>query len=84
MHALLPASSWTGSEVSRGDFLQDGIVQRLVGYELLEAAVLTLQFLESLGLVGAKSSVVLPSAVVRLLGNLNCLAGRRDALALGK
>ena len=66
MHALLPASSWTGSEVSRGDFLQDGIIQRLVSHELLEAAILTLEFLEALGLVGAKSPVVFSPTIVGL------------------
>ena len=37
-----PAFSWTGSEVSRGDFLQDGVVQSLIRHKPLEAAVLAL------------------------------------------
>ena len=72
MHTSLIASSWAGSEVSRGGlreeaFLQDGIVQCLLSNEFLEAAILALEFLEALDLVQTKSSPLFTPAVVRLL-----------------
>ena len=84
IHAPQPASSWAGSEVSRGDLLENGIVQGLVSHELLEAAVLALEFLEALGLIEAKPPVLFPPAVIRLLGNFDLLAGFRDTPPLGK
>ena len=68
-HAPLRDVSGSGSEFSRTDFLEDGVVERLVGHELLEPSVLLLELLQALGLVESKAPLLLPPAVVRLLGN---------------
>jgi len=61
-----------GSEVSRGRLSKDCVVERYVGNELLQA----------LGLVELETAVLLPPALVGLLGDSDLLASLGNALAL--
>ncbi len=58
-----------GSEVSRGGFLRDRVVKRLLGQQLLESRILLLELFQTLGLVHPKATVLLPPAIVGLLGD---------------
>ena len=71
-----------GSEVSRGRLSKDCVVERYVGNELLQASVLLLELLQALGLVELETAVLLPPALVGLLGDSDLLASLGNALAL--
>ena len=71
-----------GSEVSRGRLSKDCVVERYVGNELLQASVLLLDLLQALGLVELETAVLLPPALVGLLGDSDLLASLGNALAL--
>ena len=71
-----------GSEVSRGRLSKDCVVERYVGNELLQAGVLLLELLQALGLVELETAVLLPPALVGLLGDSDLLASLGNALAL--
>ena len=71
-----------GSEVSRGRLSKDCVVERYVGNELIQASVLLLELLPALGLVELETAVLLPPALVGLLGDSDLLASLGNALAL--
>ena len=66
---LLPCVSGTDSEVSLRRLLQNGIVERDIGYQLLESAILLLQLLQTPGLLHPHTTVLFAPAVVSLLGD---------------
>jgi hypothetical protein len=75
-----------GSEVSLGRFFQDQLVQREVGNSSLESCILQFEFLELPRLVDRKTTVLVSSTVIGLLGyrylsycSCNCLtSGQRN------
>ena len=71
-----------GSEVSRGRLSKDCVVERYLGNELLQARALLLELLQALGLVELEAAVLLPPALVGLLGDSDLLASLGNALAL--
>jgi len=72
----------SGLRSSPADLLQHVDVERLVGHELLQPAVLALELTQSLGIVGAQLAVALTLAVIGLLGDLQVLEHRGEILAL--
>src|SRR5918993_182916 len=68
--------------VSRGDILQDLLLQREIRYKATQAGVLALQILQPLGLLDGHPSVLLAPAVITLLGDPSLLAGLGQLHAL--
>lgn len=71
-----------GSKVSRRGFPKNRLIEFGIRQQALQPGVLHLQVLQSLGLVRPQTSVLLPLAVIRLLGDTDLLADLRHRLAL--
>ena len=56
-----------GLVFSLESFLQDQLVQRQLGYRLLQALVLAFEILETLSLIELQAAVLAPPAIVALL-----------------
>ena len=65
----------TGLEVSLRCLFQDGIIQGNVGYQLLQASILSLQDLELLRLLYPHATVFFTPPVVSLFGDPDLPAG---------
>ena len=82
-YELRSCASATGLEVSPGGFLEDSVIQGDIGHQLLQPAVLLLQFLKSLCLIHPHAAVLFAPAVIGLLGDTQLPANftYRGALA---
>src|SRR5579864_341212 len=72
-HAGWSVASGPGSGVSPDGLLQDLLVESQIGHGLFEPAILFLQVLEALHVVGLHAAVLMAPAKVRLLGNAQLL-----------
>ena len=71
---LPPFCAWLGSEVSRGGFPKNVIVQREACEHLLQARILALHILEAPGLIHSQSAVLQTPKIIRLLTLTRLLA----------
>jgi len=81
-HAPPPGACAPGLEVSPGRLLQNRYVQSLIGHDLLQPSILTLQILQSLRLVYLQTPVLPTPPVVGMLMDSDLAAHFRDRLAL--
>ena len=75
LHAFAP-----GSVFSLGDFLQDQLIDREIGYGALRPSILSLKLFESLGLIHLHAAIDFTPAIVGLIGNTELLTDLRDVL----
>lgn len=81
---LVPLScvSLTGSGVSPGSLLQDGIVQRKIGHQSFQSGVFLLQLSQPLSLFYTYSAVLSTPAIIGLFGDADFSAGLTDCATL--
>ncbi len=73
----------SGLEVSPGGFLQDQVVQGLIGHQTLQATVLLFQLLQTMDLGHFPAAVFHTPAVVGLFPDTEMASSLDDSLALG-
>jgi hypothetical protein len=81
-HDPPPSVSAQGLEVSRGDVLQDQLLQAQLTYQPLQLRVLRLKLLQPSRLVHPKTAVLFAPAIVALLRDFGLFTGQRCRLAL--
>jgi len=70
-----PFVSLTGSGVSPGSLLEDGIIQRKISHQPLQPGIFLLQFPQPPGLFHPHATVLSAPAVVGLFGDTDLSAG---------
>jgi hypothetical protein len=74
----------TGLEVSPGSLLQDGVIQRQVGNQLLEAGIFFLELFKFPGLLYPHTAVFLTPSIIGLFGDADLTAGFAYAASLAE
>src|SRR5271165_3906339 len=83
-HAVPRNVAVRGSEVSRGHILQHLLLQRQLGHQAPQTAILFLQFFQPARLFQLQPAVLFAPAVVSLLIDPGLFAGLADALVVGE
>ena len=83
-HLHRPAAACRAQKFPSATSFKAGDVEGLVGHDALEPGVLALELLQALRVVGLHAAVLVPPAVIGLLGDLEVPSNRRDVGPFGE